>query len=169
MKQYTIKSGNHGDGSIVCPWLLRAPSQRRRVEFMPGTDYLLLAYNQLDVNKLYGLSFGFSEDNSARWGSRWRPEFGCHELIPYCHIKGQLNRNETGDFFVAGTAGINDPVVLDIRTDATAHHFYFQDMHTPVYSVPHGGVQSKYGVTRGFWFGGTQTPDKDYTVGMQSL
>lgn len=167
MKQHTIPAGQHGDGSIPCPWLFKLPNLRRRVRFTESCRYTLPAYNQQDVNKLYGLSFGFSEENSARFGWRYNPATDKIELLAYVHDGGQLNRDAQYDFPVVAAVAIGEAVELNILVFKSLYTFIVGGYGT--IDVPHSKLNTTYGVTRGFWFGGSQVAPTDITVEMENV
>ena len=159
----TIKQGQHGSDMISCPWLFKTPSLVRYVRFSDSCAYTLDAYNQLDVNKLYGASFGLSEDNSARFG--WRFVEGMIELVAYVHDRGQLNRNEFFDFPVVMRVDLNDMARCEIKVGKSDYLFQVDVRGKQnAVSVPHSKLTTSYGVTRGLWFGGSQVAPHDMTV-----
>lgn len=143
------------------------PRLRRKVRFMPSCRYELPAYNQQDANKLYGLSFGFSEANSARFAWRYNPTSDKVELLAYVHDAGKLNRNADFDFPVVASVDIGQEVMCDILVGASLYTFLVTGFSAQY--VKHGKINTSYGITRGFWFGGSQVAPHDITVEMQSL
>ncbi|MBC6988910.1 hypothetical protein [Hymenobacter sp. BT491] len=166
MSVYTLRPGQHEGGTLVCPWFFKLPSLRKWVRFGSDCIYELPAYNQLDANKLYGASFGFSEDNSARFGWRYNPAVYALELLAFVHDKGQLNFNEVKDFPVVARLQPGDVAECNIEVTASAYVFTVKvnEVLQPYVRVPHGKLNLSYGVTRGLYFGGNLTPPQVMTV-----
>lgn len=73
-------------------WPLLINTQRicRRVKFSFDSKYELPAADQLDTNKLFGISFAINRHkNSARFGWCYVPERNTFKLSAYCYIGGQ--------------------------------------------------------------------------------
>ena len=162
----------------MLPWLGRQRMERH-VTFDASCQYDSAAYNAQDVNKLFGLSFGFGgvHDNSARFGWRWSKSDQCIELLAYVYNEGKRNRDEQLRF----------PVVLQVKPgekvwchiEATFDH----ESGIPVYEFSaiapgqRGGSKDVlrpaklpcYGLTHGFYFGGELTASHDTTVRIDRL
>lgn len=55
--------------------------------------------DQSDINKLYGLSFGYHHKNSARIGWRYNKKLDKIELTTYCYLDGVRLREKSLGFF----------------------------------------------------------------------
>jgi hypothetical protein len=169
MATYTIPKGKHDDGTINCPWLFKLPNLVRYVRFDENCAYELDPYHQLDVNKLYGASFGLSEDNSARVGWRWNLTSKKIELIAYVHDRGQLNRGEDFDFPVVLSVNLREVVKLEIKVAKTSYLFTAEakGLYNEVV-VAHSKLNTTLGITRGLWFGGESVAPHDMKVEMDT-
>lgn len=151
----------------------------RRVTFDASCQYESAAYNAQDVNKLFGLSFGFGgvHRNSARFGWRWNPADQCIDLIAYCYVNGVRNQD----------AQLRFPVVLQVKIGECVwcHIGATFDMESglPVYEFSaiapgqRGGSKDVlrpeklpgYGLTHGFYFGGELVAPHDTIVRIDRL
>lgn len=146
----------------VLPWI-GARSMTRSVTFGASCAYPSAAYNSQDVNKLFGLSFGFGgvHNNSARFGWRWSMADQCIELLAYCYVNGVRNQDEQLRFPVVARVQPGQKVYCGIRKDARAYEFFCNDGQTDnpeqVVRVPAPSSLPGYGLTHGLYFGGALT------------
>lgn len=87
-KSYLIKKGNH----YCSNWLRISPYFYKTklsysVIFTDSCQYDLPYPESLAVNKLFGLSYGFHHENSARFG--WHYNYGQIQLFAYCYVNGK--------------------------------------------------------------------------------
>lgn len=146
----------------------------RQVTFDTSCEYDSAAYNADDVNKLFGLSFGFGgvHHNSARFGWRWSKNDQCIELVAYVYNEGKKNWD----------AQLRYPVVAQVKPGKTvwchiiytpaigdkAGYFCFMVddpqqrwLETNVIApdnLPH------YGLTHGLYFGGELVASHNMSV-----
>lgn len=154
----------------------------RRVTFDASCQYNSPAYNGDDVNKLFGLSFGFGDVhwNSARFGWRWSHRDQCIELLAYVYNKGKRNQDEQLRF----------PVVTQVKPSASMILciYYWKEINGP-YGHPHfeftaspnEDIASKsvmvsastglpsYGLTHGLYFGGSLPAPHEMSVRIDRL
>lgn len=83
LKEYIIKEGKHRSGIYFRPHL-SCKSLDYTVNFNSNCIYDLGNVNQLDVNKLIGISYGLHHTNSARFG--WNAVGKQIELWAYCYV-----------------------------------------------------------------------------------
>ena len=89
MKKYTILKGNHRSGFYIKPHY-RTFDLSYDVLFTNSTIYQLDKINQFDINKLFGLSYGYHHTNSVRFGWRSVGYAGNKiDIVAYCYVNGQ--------------------------------------------------------------------------------
>lgn len=88
MKTYTIPKGEHYSMHLPKPYLGLKKSFNLKVLFDDSCRYDLGDINQLDINKLWGVSFGFHQDNSIRIGWKYNLSIGQIELFSYIYQAG---------------------------------------------------------------------------------
>lgn len=150
----------------------------RTVTFGESCQYDSAPYNSEDVNKLFGLSFGFGgvHHNSARFGWRWSKADQCIELLAYVYNRGERNWNTQLRFPVVAQVPLG--VQLDCRLlymESNDAWNYARNGAQYVFTVTHpGGVDvawvpapaaiASYGLTHGLYFGGSQPAPHDIHV-----
>jgi hypothetical protein len=147
----------------------------RAVTFDASCVYDSAPYNSQDVNKLFGLSFGFGgvHHNSARFGWRYSMADKCIELLAYCYIEGQRNWDEQMRF----------PVVAQVQPGQKVHcrlglhtqgMFFFtvrdeaekvlgMELSVKAPALPH------FGLTHGLYFGGSMAAPHTMAVQIDRL
>jgi hypothetical protein len=61
----------------------------KRVKFDKSAQYQLNNVDQFDINKLFGISYGFHHKNSARFGWRWSTRMEKIEILAYVYRDGK--------------------------------------------------------------------------------
>lgn len=172
MGLFTIKEGKHYHTLFplsTLPWI-GAQSMSRFVTFDASAKYDSPAYNGEDVNKLFGLSFGFGgvHLNSARLGWRWSHTDQCIELLAYVYNDGQRNQDEQLRF----------PVVAQVKPGELVECFIvvttIELTGEPIYAFSVAGKGQSavkrpthlpyFGLTHGLYFGGALPAPHDITV-----
>jgi hypothetical protein len=89
MKTYTIKKGKHR----CCFFKLALHLFKRKIShyvyFDNTAEYNLESNDQYDINKLFGISYGFHHKNSARFGWRWDLKKEKIEILAYVYKNGK--------------------------------------------------------------------------------
>lgn len=67
------------------------------VAFKIDDLYQLGGTDQLDINKIWGLSFGFHHNNSVRFGWRWNDTTNINEVFLYYYQDGERKSIKIGD------------------------------------------------------------------------
>ena len=175
MARFRLKDGRHYHAVpplSVLPWM-GAKSMARTVTFDASCAYDSAPYNGMDVNKLFGLSFGFGgvHRNSARFGWRWSMADQCIELLAYVYNGGKRNQDEQLRF----------PVVAQVKPGRTVRLRidYRNDDHAPRYvftvsdqdgsyiwdeDVPAPQTLPGFGLTHGLYFGGALAAPHEMAV-----
>lgn len=173
MTTHTIKEGNHYSDKFffTLPWI-DSPSITRYVRFQEDCRYIMPAYYQDNVNKLFGLQFGVKiwKDlsgtwdvgvhwNSARFGWRWSESNQCIELLAYVYRKGIRNWDEQMRFPVVAQVKLGDVIMLRIVSDKDNYYFYSQknSEEQKCFTVAHQPQTQLFGLTHSLMFGGTPT------------
>ena len=156
-KRWIIKKGKH-----YCSQLFRFKPywQKDRLSnhviFTSSCEYKLDYPDNLDVNKLFGLSYGYHHNNSARFG--WH--YGSHgiQLFAYCYINGK--RTESFICFLK----FNTQYKLTLIRTAAKYSFVVtsKDIMRQV-QVPHPKIP-RYGYRLNPYFGGNQTAPHDMII-----
>lgn len=157
---------------------------QRYVTFDKSCRYELPDYNSLDVNKLFGLSFGWGAYknvggpgyippvhwNSARFGWRWSRSQQCIELLAYCYVNGKRNWDEQMRFPVVTQVQLGEQVECMIQlvegTLGPQYGFSTYKVNSPITGSAWIGTveQPHYGFTCGLYFGGSQPASHDIHV-----
>lgn len=178
--EYTIKQGHHEDTRIFSSWPhIGKTSMSRYVTFHESCAYELPAYNSLDVNKLFGLSFGFFavHENSARFGWRWNAQGQCIDLLAYVYTNGKRNWDAGMNFPVVSQVRLGEEVCCSIKL-INKEFFHFEVLHNPGMGfecVEHriatgwlkkGQALPSYGLTHSLYFGGPKPAPHDMHITM---
>lgn len=167
MAHFTIKQGRHFHqvpplGTL--PWV-GARRIERYVTFDANCAYDSAAYNADDVNKLFGLSFGFSgvHHNSARFGWRWSQSAQCIELLAYVYNRGRKSWDEQLRYPVVAQMQPGQRVLCCINYHDSGFYTFTawagerdKLLGDPV-AVAAPDKLPAFGLTCGFYFGGELT------------
>jgi hypothetical protein len=180
MPKYTIKAGEHYHQTpplSTLPWLGK-PAIARNVTFDSSCAYDSAPYNAQDVNKLFGLSFGFGgvHQNSARFGWRWSTSDQCIELLAYVYKDGQRNWDEQMRFPVIAQINLAERVECELTVigDKTRTLFRFQvrrvfELFSHEVIVEGPRSLPKFGLTQGFYFGGELVAPHEMSVQLDCI
>lgn len=187
MATFTLKAGNHYHSwppFSTLPWIGKQ-AIARHVTFSDSCRYDSAPYNSQDVNKLFGLSFGFGgvHGNSARFGWRWSMADKCIELLAYCYIEGQRNWDEQLRFPVVAQVQPGQKVLCTIeavrKKAFLGTTLAIEAGDTFLFSVEAGGqvfttevrrgLLDCYGLTHGLYFGGEQPAPHTMAVEIDRL
>lgn len=113
-KQYKIKKGKHYSGFRISPTYNKM-SSKYEVIFKENCIYDLHDEDQYDVNKLFGLSYGYHHINSARFG--WRADGEKIQLSLYCYREGQRYMKDICQLDTERT------YTLEIKNEGTYYEF----------------------------------------------
>jgi hypothetical protein len=103
MKIFKIKKGYHYSNLIYkIPFLhLFKKTIKHTLYFNENVIYELNNGDQMDINKLFGISFGFHHKNSARFGWRWNTEKNKIEILAYIYVDGKRINEWDEDTLIA--------------------------------------------------------------------
>jgi hypothetical protein len=170
--RYTIKAGKHYDTRLFSSWPhVGRTRMAYQVAFDATCRYELPAYNSLDVNKLFGLSFGLFavHQESARYGWRYNKEKDCVDLLAYCYVDGKRQQDVMGNFSIVAQVPIGKTVSCYLVVTTEYYQFTVSDgLKKDVVTVPHGKLPG-YGMTHSLYFGGSLPAPHDMHVDMKPL
>lgn len=106
MKTYIIKKGEHYSAHPVKPYFGKT-SFKVTVNFDESCRYDLGGVDQLDVNKLFGVSFGNHEVNSIRIGWAYNLETLKMDIYTYTYENSVRKINKIGSCSLAENVVIN--------------------------------------------------------------
>lgn len=142
MTQYKIKQGNHYCSGIKFFPHFGQKFISRIVEFDYTSEYDHGTVDQLDINKLFGISYGYHHNNSARFG--WRSlgwDSNKIEILAYCYVDGHRIRKNEADISL-GIVNINQLYEYTIYTADDAYYLSVKQHQTLIKrtKIPHNGV-----------------------------
>lgn len=101
MSKHVILKGTHRS---VLSWMpifhINKKRLNKTVKFYPDAAYDFGDIDQLDINKLFGLSYGMHHKNSARFGWRWDVEKKMIEILAYVYIDGVRVTQDVSDLHI---------------------------------------------------------------------
>ena len=167
MKTYKISQGKHRSGIYTKPHIFKC-NLLKTVTFNKSAVYQFDDVDQYDINKLFGLSYGYHHNNSARFG--WRSP-GKHssmiEIVAYCYVDGKRVKEDGHSLFVA-MVPIDEPFEYKLHTNEKAHYFTVtQGMRVlGTKEIPHNGVPC-WGYHLYPYFGGNKKAPHNITIDMK--
>lgn len=179
MANYHLKQGKHYHSLppfSSLPWV-GEKKMERYVTFDASCAYDSALYNATDVNKLFGLSFGFGgvHHNSARFGWRWSNGDQCIELLAYVYNAGTRNWDEQLRFPVVAQVKPGQKVLCCMNHHATGFFTFTawlgnrEKILAEPTMVPAPKSLSGFGLTHGLYFGGELTAPHDMAVQIDRL
>lgn len=102
MTHHRIHKGKHRS---IQSWYPRFHINKKNIGyrgvFNSGYEYELGSVDQLDINKLFGISYGMHHTNSARFGWRWNVEKKMIEILAYVYVDGIRVTEDAADLHIA--------------------------------------------------------------------
>lgn len=159
MKHFKIRKGTHRS---VNSWFPRFHINRKNIGYMAtfksGARYDLVDVDQLDINKLFGISYGMHHNNSARFGWRWNLEREMIEILAYVYVDGVRVTQDQADLHVCFVfPGIPYNYEIALAGDYymfTINSKTFSD--TKVVKIKHNGNLTWWGYKLFPYFGGNE-------------
>lgn len=108
MKTYSIEKDSHRSGYYFKPFIGNK-SLAFNAFFNDNCKYDIGNPDQLDINKLTGISFGYHHTNSIRIGWRYNKSTDKIELLPYIYLNGKRLTED------------KCPVIMSISTNQTIY------------------------------------------------
>lgn len=165
MKKFKIKKNSHYSGLHINPFINKS-ELLCKVIFNETCKYNLETIDQLDFNKLIGLSFGLHHNNSIRIGWRYDNINNKIEICPYIYYLGNkpkgwevpvisyINLNEQYYFKIKRT---HDKYIIEVLANTTDLISYYEFPITSS-SIP------KFGYVLYPYFGGNRKAPHDIEI-----
>ena len=156
---YIIPAGNHYSQEKKVQ-LFRGDSLEFNAYFNETAQYDLGDEDQLDVNKLYGVSDcgTLHTKNSARMGWRWNKESQKLEILGFTHVNGLF------DFKLIATANLNQSYTYKIELNSSKDSYVFSFNHSQV-SMPRGCQENTISGYKLYpYFGGNKTAPHEVLI-----
>jgi hypothetical protein len=174
MATFHLRAGKHYHGIpplSTLPWIGKQ-AMERYVTFDANCAYDSAPYNSEDVNKLFGLSFGFGgvHGNSARFGWRWSMADKCIELLAYVYTHGQRNQDAQLRFPVVAQVQPGQRAGCTIEYNpASGLYLFTVDNPMRAHMVNTATNLPSYGLTHGLYFGGAMACPHDMSVAIDRI
>ena len=153
-----VKKGNHYSSTLLdkFPFILFFKNRREfTFQFLQSCRYDLGTQDQLDTNKLFGVSsLSGVHKNSARFGWRYNLDTEKIDLFSYLYLNGE-RRNHYID-----SVNINQKVKLTIHWTKERVYFLFNDDLREYYKLNLGNIV----LVNGLYFGGNRTAPHDIEI-----
>ena len=162
LKNYFIKKGKHRSG--LYPNLYYGKSVAKyNISFSQSCIYSFGNTHDLDINKLFGLSFGYHHINSVRFG--WNADNDKIAIHAYCYKSGQRFMSKM----------ISIPVETFFTFEINAFEVYYElkiiDQDGKIISTLNVSKPKtvKWGYRLFPYFGGTMVAPHDVEIKMRKL
>jgi hypothetical protein len=135
------------------------------VFFNNNCEYNLDGIDQFDINKLFGMSFGFHHKNSARFGWRWSEENQSMEILAYVYRNGERVKEWDENIKICNLKPFESAEMsIDVKDD----NFVFTVKKLNPYStyttkIKHGNLKL-WGYYLNPYFGGNRESPHDMTI-----
>jgi hypothetical protein len=162
LKKYTIKSGKHYSGFRLSPFYGKH-SAKYEVIFDKNCIYDLKSTDQYDVNKLFGLAYGYHHIDSVRFG--WRAEGDKIEISAYCYKNGDRHIREMC------LIDVDKPYVLEIKNTGVYYELELKDEASGFFSYARISkpITTEIGYNLFPYFGGNQVAPHEMTIFMRKI
>lgn len=155
--KYTIKQGGHYSTHTFKPYLGLKKEFLITVQFTDSCRYNLGDIDQLDINKLWGVSFGLHEKNSIRIGWAYNTFTDKIDLYYYIYENGIRKYQKFSECF------INEIVTLKLYLNND--NFYLEKNNTwDAVEVPYVYPSLKLGYYLFPYFGGNEVAPHDIII-----
>jgi len=162
LKSFLIKKGNHRSGFY--PNIhFGLKNLKYQVLFTDSCLYKFNDVDDFDINKLFGISFGFHHKNSARFG--WNVEEGQIAIYAYCYKLGiRYSRR-------IAIIPINKIFIFEINTYDVYFEFKITNYDGKIISLANIAKAKccKWGYKLFPYFGGNKTAPHTMTIKMKEF
>lgn len=158
---YKIKKGHHNNSNFTLPKLFLGRREHEiEVMFDQTCVYDLHDYNQHDINKLWGYSFGHHHRNSFRIG--WNYDL-VHQMIK---ISAYWYNDLKRGYHPISYIRINETGKIRVVNDYKQGYIIVTDMSNPnlSHTIPFDFPFFKIGYYLDVWFGGDMVAPHDMSV-----
>ena len=101
MEVFIIKKNRHYSNLLKIKLHILKNKIKYKILFDESSQYDLKNNDQYDINKLFGISYGFHHRNSARFGWRWDLDKGKIEILAYVYKNGKRINEWEQDIHIA--------------------------------------------------------------------
>ena len=120
MSYHLISKGHHRSNKS---WFPRIHFGKRKhsyvITFFNGCKYDLDGPDQLDINKLFGISYGMHHTNSVRFGWRWDLRKEMVEILAYVYVDGKWITENEADLHIGFVhPGMPYEYAIEVRPDS---------------------------------------------------
>jgi hypothetical protein len=162
MKKYTIKKGEHYSTHLFKPYLGFKKEFNLTIQFTDSCRYNLGDIDQLDINKLFGVSFGDHQKNSIRIGWNYNLFTDKIDVFSYVYEGGVRKYEKIEEVF------INEIFTLKLDLNFTNNAFSIIS-DTTIYFREFGYPKMKLGYYLYPYFGGNKPAPQDIIINMEVL
>jgi len=162
LKKYTIKKGSHYSGFHLSPFYDKNIA-KYEVVFSKSCIYDLQNQDQYDVNKLFGLSYGYHHIDSVRFG--WRADGDKIEISAYCYRDGERLIKEMCHI------DIDKPYLFEIKNIGSYYELELKDESSGFFSYARIAKPAiiKLGYRLFPYFGGNQIAPHEMEILMRKI
>jgi len=165
-RTYTIKEGKHRASGIWMPRLHFKRTQviRHEVTFYQNCSYELDFPDQMDINKLFGVSNGYHHHNSARFGWRWELGRGMVEILAYVYVDGKRITESMEDIHICYVhPWMKYKYTLIVEDDRYVFSLLSSRDNKKTKTIKHDGL-TWWGYYLNPYFGGNQTAPHEMSI-----
>jgi hypothetical protein len=123
--------------------------------FSAGCNYHIDGEDMHDINKLFGISFGWHHKYSERIGWRYREDLDKIEILTYTYIDGQRHNFNMAFVTKCQRFNVRIEIIKKNNTIYTSYFFNNTEVKQIKYSQPKS-LLSKLSYTLGIYFGGNK-------------
>lgn len=164
-KRYRIWKGWHWCTLLFCIKLLwNCTRMTKKVVFKKSCLYNMSLPDKLDINKLFGFSYGKHHDNSARFG--WNCDGDKINLHAYCYLDGK----RVDKFITKIDVEEEYKLMISVSKDKYIFTTFIEDEASDLQQVviPKPQMVPKLGFKLWPYFGGTQKAPHTMDIYMQN-
>lgn len=160
MRKYEVKKGKHDFNPTTWPTFHRDVRGFSLTVLSNETcRYIIDGVDQMDWNKLFGLSYSWTSNkyNTVYTAFRYDPISGMFEVAGYLNDRGGMKWTK------AVQVPIGEAVTIHAHflPDQIDYHFHVGTKHI-IHSIPVSFDRSGIGRKVGMWFGGNQKSPKTF-------
>jgi hypothetical protein len=160
----TIKKGGHYSSPLSFKLHTGRKSFSTVVKFDESCRYDLGNDNQLDWNKLGGLSYGYHKHNSVRIAWRYNKAVDKIELALYCYIDGERHISKFHELFP-----INEKIYVIASAISTEIHSIAVINDEYCFADIQRVIKPKWGYYLNPYFGGNEVAPHDINIWLQRV
>jgi hypothetical protein len=167
MKEFKIKAGKHRSGYFFRP-VFGNTILTFNATFKDGCQYDIGLPDQLDINKLIGLSYGYHHSNSVRIGWRYNTTTNKIDLLAYIYRNKERLTEDTCP--VIASVDINETVYGMISYERKQYRIILyteSDVYNEVCYDIYNTKLPKIGYVLFPYFGGNQVAPHDMSINIE--